>query len=114
MKLSKDAVELLRRVEQHILANPERIAMGCWRVEGKRTELWGLKVPECGTVACIGGWVEMLSEKTGLAESLLGIGGYQSWELFFKSKLVNASNQQTLAHAIAVSKHIDKFIKKYS
>ena len=115
MKLSRKAVTLLRKVKRHILAEPKRIAMRVWRIEKRGIANRSvLKIPSCGTVACIGGWVEVLSKTTKEAWDILGLAGAQQAELFFDYKLQRAPRQQTPAHARAVADHIDRFIEKYT
>jgi len=115
MKLSREAVTLLRKVKRHILAEPKRIAMRVWRTDKPAyIRPYKLKVPPCGTVACIGGWVEVLSKTTKEAWDILGLADAQQAELFFDYELQRAPRQQTPAHARAVADHIDRFIEKYT
>jgi hypothetical protein len=53
-------VKLLRRVQKHILAVPERLDMGFLALK-VNTEDEG--APPCGTVGCIAGWAHMLTLK---------------------------------------------------
>lgn len=50
-------VELLRKVKEHILDEPQRLDMSMF---GQRTE--GEMAPPCGTTACIAGWAVILSD----------------------------------------------------
>ena len=50
-------VDLLRRVQQLIQEEPRRLSMDTFGCDG----LSGPDVPACGTVACIGGWIGILS-----------------------------------------------------
>jgi len=117
VKLSRKAVTLLRKVKQHILEDPERIAMGVWRIEERGiANRYGLEIPSCGTVACIAGWTEILSRQppSHEASDILGITDEQSGELFYDRPLLQAHNEQTPAHARTVADHIDRFIEKYT
>lgn len=66
---------LMKRALEHIAGHPESFYMPNWvvdvrvmtgptREEWERdiTEVTGLPLPSCGTVACLGGWVVLLSE----------------------------------------------------
>jgi hypothetical protein len=63
--VKKMNVKLLRKVQRHILAVPERydqdgiIEFGDPGMTYRNDSTF----PECGTIACIGGWVEVLSAK---------------------------------------------------
>jgi len=58
-------VKLLRRVEAHILEEPRRYDQNniiCKLKPGTEYRA-GHTVPPCGTVACIGGWIQLLTKK---------------------------------------------------
>ena len=64
-------IELLRKVQAHIMEEPARLLMSRWsqRVTGK-THVGGLwegfkelPVPSCGTVCCIAGWTCVISQR---------------------------------------------------
>lgn len=128
--LTPAAVKMLRRVQRLILAEPKRIAMRLWYTHEKYHPLDLVRgYPKCGTVGCIGGWVDVLAlggpKKAAVARvrvsiinstarSTLGITLEQASELFYDGDLTGARNQQTLAHAQAVARHIDRFIEKYT
>lgn len=120
MTLGKEAVSILRRVKRHILVEPKRIAMAYWRLNKDETPYAPEKGwPKCGTVACIGGWVETLYRQDHKrsqfksARDILRISYDQANDLFHKMTLVDVNNQQTPTHARQVAKHIDAFIAKY-
>ena len=56
---------LLRRVARHILAEPLRYDQNSIIEVGEPKTIYRdeRKFPACGTVACIGGWIEILSRK---------------------------------------------------
>jgi hypothetical protein len=65
-------IELFRRIQSHILEDPKRVVMDCWRGQDE----------DCGTVACIAGWACILEGNKARnfdipeeAEKLLGIDG---------------------------------------
>ena len=114
--LSADAVRMLRKVKRHILAEPKRIGMDFWCLKGDDVAINGLKASPCGTVACIGGWLEILyateHREAKTAFQILGmLGDYDSnaYNFFYNSRLMR-QKPQTVAHARAVAKHIDQFI----
>lgn len=117
--LKVDAVRMLRKVKRHILAEPKRIGMNYWCIKGDEVVKEGLKVPACGTVACIGGWLETLyateHRKAKTAFQILGmLGDYggPAYNFFYNSRLM-AQKPQTVAHARVVAKHIDQFIAEH-
>lgn len=64
--LTQEHRDLLNRVKQHILEEPNRLDMDTWLhhdtpgaryVSGGSTQT----VPDCGTVGCIAGWVAVLT-----------------------------------------------------
>jgi len=93
-------VKLLRKVAEYILAEPKRFFMPDF-VRWKESRLDRLRnkhdgkiidrpFPRCGTAACIGGWVCILSDKKETADSevaaeLLQINKDQAERLFFNA-----------------------------
>jgi hypothetical protein len=97
-------VELLRKVEAHILEEPKRLYMRTWvkhkdqdgvlRIRGQEGRQ--RDYPACGTAGCIAGWAVMLSyaeSKTPIttvdgddlgeeARLLLGLGIFEAHRLF--------------------------------
>lgn len=81
-KLSKKTINLLRKIERHILAEPRRLNMKRWGtvydlskfaklkklIQGNATYIPGVQedvaknMPPCGTVGCIAGWTVFLSK----------------------------------------------------
>jgi hypothetical protein len=63
--VSPQGARLLRRVAKHILAEPLRYEQNEIMSVGKPGEVFKSNhlYPACGTVACIGGWVELLTTK---------------------------------------------------
>lgn len=63
-KLKKRTVNLLRKVQAHILEEPKRLDMSDWGVAyatGTKTRIEGttdkeVPVPACNTVGCVAGW----------------------------------------------------------
>lgn len=113
-------IELLREVQSHIKQDPKSVNMPYWIENYPKHS--GLKVPKCGTVACIGGWAELLSGMNpaeGEAARLLGIEHVPGaanrlflehrWPYKFRS-LLDKHEPQTKAYAKVVSDRIDHFI----
>lgn len=74
--LSKDAVKLLRRVKKQILLEPRQFVMGYYFHSGTlldygegACDLPRKKIPNCGTAACIAGWVISLDSKQKPSEA---------------------------------------------
>lgn len=69
--MNKEQIALLRKVKRHILRKPSRLRMNNWIVKAEPNssvtlgEGWGeptnVKIPSCGTVGCIAGWIVLLS-----------------------------------------------------
>ena len=117
--LSAGAVRMLRKVKRHILAEPKRISMGFWCLTGDDVTINSLKASPCGTVGCIGGWLETLyaaeHRKTKTAFQILDMlsdFNGPAYNFFYDTRLM-AQKPQTAAHARAVAKHIDKFIAEH-
>jgi hypothetical protein len=100
-------IELLRKVQQHILAHPEQVDM---RTYG-----------DCGTVGCIAfhackiadGVAPHAEEVGDRAGQLLEISWLTMDELFIPDDLCSYRYPGTPEHAQRVSDHIDRFIAKY-
>jgi hypothetical protein len=60
--LSRRVVRLLRKVQAHIREEPQRFDMGTWIASGADIGSVSDRHPPCGTVACIGGWMQLLDE----------------------------------------------------
>jgi hypothetical protein len=123
--LARDAVRRLLQVKRQALAEPLRMHMGIWLQ--KKTDVIqrrALKYPPCGTVGCIGGWIEFnAGERRSRSrfgeggvwkksQQILGITDDQTEELFYPPLIFQQG--QNRHHAQAVARLIDRFIKKYS
>ncbi len=98
-KLSQDAIALLRRVQARILAKPQQLDMAGWvsgMIFSYREPFRRLAAnPECGTTACIAGWILIEAGITEIprassignaATKCLGMqGDYDDIDLFFAS-----------------------------
>lgn len=56
-QLSPKAIRLLQRVKRAILAEPKQFQMNAW------FKIEPTTIPNCGTAACIGGWLITLASK---------------------------------------------------
>jgi hypothetical protein len=70
------AGQLLRKIQELVLAKPTRLNMNAWlfRYRGKlRREFVGRNIPNpsCGTVACIAGWGAVLLRPAGVSADRL-------------------------------------------
>lgn len=128
-------VRLLRRVQKHILQEPNRLMMGdyVWHDRpGVKVETDGIlhRMPECGTAACIAGWTCLLEKNpknvdtyvrtrigkwSDTAAALLGISkGYDRlffvdyWPERFQERFYEAKTK--LQQAKITAKRIDFFI----
>lgn len=136
-------VRLLRRVKKHILEEPARLRMDLVQLHqkpGKIEDLsWGhgesrynepskQRIPDCGTIGCIGGWALVLegikysSPATGLerAESILGIRSaeaarelfyVENWPLDLRHAYYEAKTKKRRAEIVA--ERIEQFIEKH-
>lgn len=115
---AKTAYGLLGEIATLIVAEPARYNQYdvlTFREDGDFYE----KYPECGTVGCIAGWAVMLTRAQPrrtrrvlqAARGILGLDEDQSDDLF--RGLYHHSNPQTLAHAKAGVKHINKFRQQH-
>ena len=109
-----NAYDLLDDVKALALEEPKRIAMGWWLVQnGYSSDALLVRVlkggfPECGTVGCVGGWVEVLTGNNVRAVKVLGLTEDQGLRLFYPPGLVEEEGQ-TIEHATAVVAHITAF-----
>ena len=82
-----------------ITDEPKRMHMRTWR---QRRMEPGKRVPDCGTIGCIGGWTELLVNPGGhrSASSILGFqhDSHHTDELFFPEDLCNDDAQGTKRH----------------
>jgi hypothetical protein len=112
MPVSKatNAYELLDDIKALALEEPKRISMDTWRSSEGR-----LGVPPCGTVGCIGGWVEALVKQFAPARHTLGLDDTQTKQLFFDDNLCNLGliEGQTARHARRIVTHINRFQKQH-
>lgn len=123
---AKTAWGLMADVKRAILAEPKRADMTS--VIGYLAPTEG--GPACGTVGCVAGWVAVLGRKypspyeiemsnaVGVARALLGEVNYftvgQYGHYVFNAGAGDAcdtTNPNTPAHARAVAKRIDKFMR---
>jgi len=113
-------VKLLRKVQKHILAEPQR-----WSFS------WAISSPQapCGTRACIGGWTVILGKKidlstglqftaennAGVASELLGLTDEERNRLFFywPEPFLDRSFKYKTQEALAknAANRIEHFIK---
>ena len=115
-------VKLLRRVKKHILEEPRRFAMGTWQSYGEpKTEAaiglsWNArnpyeneqKFPECGTIACIGGWAEYFEHNSQIREWGGKLISASLWPDKFYTRYAKAKTARTRAKIAA--ERIDHFI----
>lgn len=132
-------VDLLMRVKKHIIAKPSRLRMDNWVVKGLPGDVhsnnlagWNepkkYKLPSCGTVGCIAGWVVLLANPeeatTGSiavkAHDLLDMVTYREpFELFHVNNWPNELHEAYLKaktqreRAKIVGQAIDQYIAGY-
>lgn len=117
---ARTAYGLLSEIAALALAEPKRMRMSVTLLRDDPASAPNF-YPACGTVGCIAGWTTVLK---GLrtdpfggvlssAARTLGLIGEQEDDLFCDVPLCSATNQQTVAHAKAVARHIREFQKKY-
>lgn len=122
---AKTAYQLLDDVADLILEEPLRYDQRYWRLTASA---W--KMPDCGTVCCIGGWVDQL-KADGQAENvedftvargvgasarnILGLTAAQARELFNPDAAGDEPVEgQSVEHGFNGVRHIRKFQKKYA
>lgn len=113
---AKNAYQLLAEVRALILAEPKRYNQEEWirRVNPmERPEIF----PSCGTICCVGGWVETL-RPSAAAETTLGLSHGQEVELFSGEALFRLRSRAsefpatgTQAYAKLGARHITAFMK---
>lgn len=129
-KKPKLNVRLLRRIQKHILEEPRRFFILRFKEAGIPDSTvivengQAQQIPECGTMACIGGWACILSgRKTRLrfwntAVSLLGLTfdqadalfTYHEWPRRFFNSYQQAENERARRARIAAAR-IEHLIK---
>jgi hypothetical protein len=104
-------IELLRKVQKHILAHPEQVDMGTWG--------------DCRTIGCIAFHAVRVdgeskhsrflgAEFKGARALGIGIKSGMARELFSPGGIAHIYDDPgTPEHAQRVSDHIDRFIAKY-
>lgn len=121
---AKNAYDLLSEVRALILAEPKRYDQGMYLLRGQ-AELneWGRKAPDCGTVACVAGWVATLKQPERLtavnaddrAKKVLGLDWDQAAQLFSGGALIYAKARvQTLGYAREGAAHIRRFQRAWA
>ena len=142
--LSDSSIEALRKVKSKILKSPSKIFMDKWRLgrrdcSSSRVDGYvsvyvsylgddrNIKLPECGTVGCIAGWLADkdtpvldieydavnklgLVDNQEIANTLLFV---EEWPAEFRERLYE-SRLQTREYARVVADRIDAFIEQYS
>ena len=124
--------KLLLRVKAQILAEPKQFIMGTWYTNFPDIfdgDLWeGVKVPNCGTAACIAGWIVALHNNIklnkaigghGTAAMYLNIRRYEANRLFYvenwpgdlRARWDNAKSLEERAQIAA--ERIDRFIAEH-
>jgi hypothetical protein len=125
-------VKLLRKVKEHILAEPKRLLMDDWIAfaSGRKRKTFINDVckrehfAKCGTAACIAGWVCLLADGkqpdqsvSSRAIDLLEIGDYQGSYLFFTNLWPNGlgaayyAAESASKRAEIAAQRIEHFIK---
>jgi hypothetical protein len=122
-----NAYDLLTDVIDLIVEEPLRYNQGNWR-QTEEDDYFSTGFPKCGTVCCVGGWVDLLKSKTptenvevftvasgvgASARQILGLSAPQARELFTPD-CVGESSPQTDEHARLGVLHIRKFQKKHA
>lgn len=115
---AKTAYGLLSEIRALILAEPKRYDQTTFIA--RENDAWsfvlGLKMPACGTVGCVAGWVATLKgprdfsyeDASMIAEDILGVPCHD----LFNGGAVK-QRPQTAAHAKAGAHHIAKFQKEH-
>jgi hypothetical protein len=128
-------VKLLRKVKEHILAEPNRLQMGEWI---ERSEPGGfvydydaeVTVPACGTTACIAGWTCLLGKGmefdargpfriSAEANKLLGVTEEDTSDLFYVDQWPREigerfeESRDVHERASLAARRIDQFIAEH-
>lgn len=122
---AKTAYGLLSEIAKLAFEEPKRIRMGLWKQSrgvnlNQHPDIGVDEWPGCGSIGCVGGWVDYLRPTdTGItvmlrAGRVLGLSDLQAEALFEPNNLMDANNQGTTAHARKVIAHIRRFQKKYA
>jgi hypothetical protein len=116
------AYALLSEVRRLILAEPKRYHQGRFIVRkgDEENEFDRVKMPACGTVGCVAGWVATLKgpanfsygRASGIARRILGISAMDAWE-FFGGAAVDG-RPQTKRYAQAGAAHIARFQREHA
>lgn len=108
------AYDVLGRVVEFVLADPRRINMNDWYV--RSVEVDGVELnddePDCGTVACVGGWISQL---TGMSYSLVvGLDYDERGDLFhYFPNPAQHGMPGTREYAKEVARHVRAFMAKH-
>jgi hypothetical protein len=125
-QLTPASIRALRRIKAHILQEPKRFAMGFWSWQKAESpypkppsgpNAWNggnpyeaQSVPQCGTVACIGGWSELLGLGGILHPNLLWpLISVDRWPEPLKAKYKKARTPS--GRAKLAGQAIEEFIK---
>ena len=121
--MKKENIKYLRNYLANLscASGPVGFSMERWYGSNHGLTLKGVSPPECGTVACIGGWTDILFTKTGRIRAKplfdddgengcsyeqtgekLGLDSLQSDQLFFMTDSRKTLSGQTLKDAVRV------------
>jgi hypothetical protein len=121
-------VKLLRKVQKHILEEPRRFLMESLIEKGRPGAVRNLDgidrpLPDCGTAACIAGWVCVLAQTPQIdrrdAEAVLGISYKTGDKLFFiggwpeRFQIQWRATTDLLKRAQIGKRRIDHFIRTH-
>lgn len=120
---AKTAYGLLSEIRKLILEEPKRYDQTGWLTRGRSaTCIYRDFAPQCGTVGCVGGWVEALKRRE--AGVVLGLDWEQQEELFAARAAGDRyaatsdgwapTKASVRAHAKRGAAHIARFQKKYA
>lgn len=114
---AKTMYGLLNAVARIVLEEPRRLDMCYWKQTRDRDgRIPNRGWPSCGTVCCIGGWMETLVpglviDSYDREDNILGYEIMK--ELCYPADLIRAEQPQTLGHAKKTVAHIRAFQRKY-
>jgi len=117
---AKTAYGILSEVVKLVLEEPKRMRMAMWGGNDGNVDCLNLPInerPSCGTVGCIGGWIEHQARQQGVemdAADLLKMDpdGEPISALFY-GRLCSDPRQGTPAHARKVVRLIRSFQRKH-
>ena len=125
---AKTAYGLLSEIRKLILAEPNRYFQGAWRLtKDNLTE--DEKMPACGTIGCVAGWVDVLKSKRPLPANaawergiefqrrgmeILGLSNSQAGRLFDGEAAGFRIRIGVVEHARRGAEHIARFQKRYA